>query len=181
MRLDILQITLLACTLGLSFRVGATTQQEAFQMTCVKSWMQRMGENQDKTDYKNFGEKYCDCASKQPLDSTMHINKTMQLCMSQTLLQDTMDTLENEVGLDKATEEDLHEYCEDRFALVFPKMSERDRQISAAYCDCAKPHLLKILRTANDMTDKEYSNHINEVAAICSTGLENDASTAVVQ
>ncbi|KTD16218.1 hypothetical protein [Legionella jordanis] len=150
----------------------------SFLATCVNSWMQRMDKDQDKTDYRNFGEKYCDCAAQQPLDNAENINKAMQLCMSQTLLEDTMDSLENEVGFDKVSEEDLDEYCADRFALVFPKMNENSKQISTAYCNCAKPRLMRLIKVADNMTDGQYSNEINQVAAACSSGLDNETAAA---
>ncbi|KTC78390.1 hypothetical protein [Legionella brunensis] len=147
--------------------------EQSFQTTCVNSWMKRMDDIKDKVDYKNFGEKYCECAAKQPLDTQEAINKTMQLCMSQTLLQDTMDSLENEVGLDKANADDVNEYCTDRFTLVFPKMNDNDKQASSEYCSCAKPKLVALLKTADNMTDKQYTDQINEIAAACSSGVQN--------
>lgn len=179
MNVTYLKSSLLAATLILfplcsaATEANQTSPQESFQGTCVKSWMKRMDKDQDKTDYRNFGEKYCECAAKHPLDNEKNINKAMQLCMSQTLLQDTMDSLENEVGLDKVTDEDLDEYCADRFKLVFPKMNDKDKQVSTAYCDCAKPRLIQLIKDSEEMTDAQYGSHINEIAATCSSGLEN--------
>lgn len=139
------------------------TLQNSFQTQCIDSWMKRLDNIRDKVDYKNFGEKYCECASQHPLDTQEAINKTMQLCISQTLLQDTMDSLENEVGLDKAASEEINEYCEDRFTLVFPTMNDKDKRTTASYCDCAEPKLAALLKVVDNLTDKEYSNEIKKL------------------
>ncbi|CEK10966.1 hypothetical protein [Legionella hackeliae] len=154
------------------------TSQTSFQSSCVGSWMKRIDDIKDKIDYKNFGEKYCECAAQQPLDTQEAINKTMQLCMSQTLLQDTMDSLENEVGLEKATDSDVNEYCQDRFSLVFPQMGDKDKQAAESYCSCAKPKLAALLKTADDMTDKQYSDEIKNIAATCSANVQDNKTPA---
>ncbi|WED44062.1 hypothetical protein [Legionella cardiaca] len=173
---------LIATTIGLVPLCGNTaeatnsTPQESFQTNCVDSWMKRMEDIKDKIGYRNFGEKYCECASRHPLDTQEAVNKTMQLCMSQTLLQDTMDSLENEVGLDKATNEDIDEYCIDKFTLVFPKMDDKDKQASSNYCSCAKPELMKLVKISDNLTDKQYSDQINAIAAQCSSGVSEGTS-----
>lgn len=155
-----------------------STLQNSFQTQCIDSWMKRLDNIRDKVDYKNFGEKYCECASQHPLDNQEAINKTMQLCMSQTLLQDTMDSLENEVGLDKAAGEEINEYCEDRFTLVFPAMNDKDKETTARYCSCAEPKLAALLKTADSMTDKEYSNEIKKIASSCSVSMQEQHQTS---
>ncbi|KTD23403.1 Uncharacterised protein [Legionella lansingensis] len=178
MNFDYAKSILLATIIGLIPEYGNATQvsgqpQESFQSICLTSWMKRVDNIKDEVDYQNFGKKYCECADKHILDNPEDTNKITQLCLSQTILQDTMDSIENEVGLDKATEEDVLEYCEDKFELVFPTMSDSDKQISTAYCNCANPKLRKILEMADTMTESDYTKHINEVAAACFSGTEN--------
>lgn len=183
MRANCFKSTIVAIIFGFMPFCGQAAQaanpQDTFQTNCVNSWMKRVSDPKDKVDYKNFGEKYCECAGKNPLDSQDAINKTMQLCMSQTLLQDTMDSLENEVGLDKANDSDINEYCEDRFTLVFPQMNDNDKKASANYCGCAKPKLMAIIKSSENLTDKQYSDQINDIAAACSSGVQstNQATT----
>ncbi|ASQ45654.1 hypothetical protein [Legionella clemsonensis] len=176
MRASFAQYMLAVIALGSISMLGNTaatnnTTQNPFQSHCIDSWMKRM-DSRDKVDYKNFGEKYCECVSQYSLDTQETINKAMRLCMSQTLLQDTMDALENEVGLDKATGEDINEYCEDRFMLVFPTMDDKNRQVTASYCHCAEVKLATFLKTADSMTDKEYNDTIKNIASYCSENVQ---------
>lgn len=151
---------------------------ESFQTTCVNTWMNRVNEAKDKVDYKDFGEKYCECAATQPLDSDEAVNKAIQLCMSQTLLHDTMDSLEEEIGLSEATEDDVSEYCLDRWNLVYPKLSENGKRATQAYCECAKPKLMGLIKEADNMTDKQYADEINSIAAACSPQVKSDKAAS---
>jgi hypothetical protein len=98
--------------------------------------------------------------------------------MSRTLLHDAMDSLEEEVGLSEAKESDITEYCQDRWNLVYPKQSEEDKKITAAYCECAKPKLLDLIKQSDNMTDKQYDAGINDVAAACSGNVKQETPTA---
>ena len=67
----------------------------------LKRWMNNAADVKDPVDYKNFGEKYCGCAAKEPLDNDAAVQKAVQLCMSRTLIHDAMDSMEDEVGLSR--------------------------------------------------------------------------------
>jgi len=112
MNLPTLKQVIVATTVGLlSLSLYADQTSEAFQTECVSSWMKKAEGAANKVDYKNFGEKYCGCAAKQPLDNDAAIHKAIQLCISRTLLHDAMDSLEEEIGLNEAKDKDINEYC----------------------------------------------------------------------
>ncbi|MCW8397373.1 hypothetical protein OQJ26_01005 [Legionella sp. PATHC038] len=138
-----------------------------FQTLCTNAWMKKADEAKDKVDFKNFGEKYCGCAAKQPLDNDAAVQKAVHLCMSRTLLHDAMDSLEDEVGLSKAKDSDVADFCQDRWNLVDPKQTDEDKKLISAYCECAKPKLVDLLKRSNDMTDKQYSDEIDSIADNC--------------
>lgn len=146
-----------------------TNAAPTFQSTCVNAWMGRNTDVTDKMDFKNFGEKYCKCAeTQQPLDSQEAVNKAAQVCMSRTLLQDAMDNVEEKVGLDKVTSQDIENACQDRWHLVYPKMDDNDKKIASSYCSCANSKLADLSKRAANMTDDEYYKEINGIAATCS-------------
>lgn len=139
-----------------------------FQTICTNSWMKKADDAKDKVDFKNFGEKYCGCAAKLPLDNDAAVQKAIHICMSRTLLHDAMDSLEDEVGLSKAKDSDIADYCQNRWDLIYPKQSDEDKKLITAYCECAKPKLTDLLKRSNDMTDKQYDAEIDTVADACS-------------
>lgn len=146
-----------------------TSAAPTFQATCVNAWMGRNPDISDKMDFKNFGEKYCKCAeTQQPLDSQEAVNKAAQVCMSRILLQDAMDNVEEKIGLDKVTAQDIDNACMDRWSLVYPKMDDNDKKIATSYCSCANPKLVDLSKKSANMTDDEYYKEINGIAATCS-------------
>lgn len=147
---------------------NAGKQAESFQSVCLSSWMKRINEISDKVSYKNFGEKYCGCALTQPLDTDADIDKAIQVCMARTLLHDTMDTIEDKVGLAKATEKDISESCDGLWNLIYPNMSEQAKRATTDFCNCARPKLADLLKNSDTMTDKDYYTQIDIVAATCS-------------
>lgn len=151
-----------------------TKPAETFQSVCLGSWMKRQNDIQDKVDYKNFGEKYCECASGQPLDNDDAIDKAIQLCMSRTLLHDTMDALDDKIGLDKATESDIDEHCQSRWQLVYPQLSDKGKEAATAYCKCSQPKLMSLIKKSDNMTDKAYYDEIDSIAASCSQEIKPD-------
>lgn len=155
-----------------------TKSGESFQSICLDSWLKRVTNDQNKVDYKNFGEKYCECAASQPLDNDQAIDKAIQLCMSRTLLKDAMDALDDSVGITEATDKQVGEYCESRWKLVYPTMNDNVKAAATAYCDCAKPKLLDLNKRSEDMTDNEYYDGINEIAATCSTQLQSSEKSS---
>ncbi|CEG56930.1 hypothetical protein [Legionella fallonii] len=162
--------------LSLSATVHAA--DEDFLGACTNAWMQKINDSAEKVDYKNFGEKYCTCASNQLRDkkdlTQDMLQKAMQLCMSRTLLHDAMDSVEEEVGLSEAKDTDVMEYCEDRWKLIYPKQTDDDKKITTAYCECAKPKLMDLIKQADNMTDKQYDDAIDSVAAACSGNVKQE-------
>ncbi|KTD40222.1 hypothetical protein [Legionella parisiensis] len=158
-------ISILALTM-LSLSVNADSAED-FQTRCTEAWMKHAEEAKDKVDFKNFGEKYCSCAAKQPLDNEAAFQKAAKLCMSRTLLHDAMDSIEDDIGLSKAKDSDVADYCQDRWDLVLPKPTDEDKKLITAYCECAKPKLVELLKKSNDMTDKQYYSEIDDVADTC--------------
>lgn len=165
---------LIATTVGFLSLSSYAEPSESFQTVCINSWMKKINDSSDKVDFKNFGEKYCTCAAAQPLDNDAAIQKAIQLCMSRTLLHDAMDSLEEEVGLSEAKDTDINEYCEDRWNLIYPKQTDEDKKITTAYCECAKPKLMDLIKKADSMTDKQYDEGINDVAAACSGNVKQE-------
>ncbi|MDP3268292.1 MAG: hypothetical protein Q8M40_04520 [Legionella sp.] len=151
-----------------SYADVAPSSGNSFQSVCIDSWMKKSEQIKDKIDYKNFGEKYCSCAATQPLSSDAEISKAIQTCMSQTLLHDAMDSLEEEVGLSEAKATDIDEYCNDRWDLIYPDKSDEAKKITTAYCSCANPKLMDLIKHSDNQTDKQYNDAINSIAASCS-------------
>ncbi|PWY56766.1 hypothetical protein DGG96_04985 [Legionella qingyii] len=151
---------------------------EDFQSRCTNAWMKKADEVKDKVDFKNFGEKYCGCAAKQALDNEAAIQKAAQLCISRTLLHDAMDSIEEDVGLDKAKDSDIADYCQNRWALVIPKQTDDDKKLINTFCDCAKPKLVDLLKKSNDMTDKQYYAEIDGVADTCAESTASSSKPA---
>lgn len=173
---SVLAIAMVSCLPLISYADETELTEESFQTICVNSWMKRANEAKDQADYKNFGEKYCACAATQSLNNQEEIDRAIQVCMARTLLQDAMDSAKKDPGLDKATEANIGDFCQDKWNLVYPNMSERGKAASQAYCACAKSKLADIAKTSsNTATDKEYTEAINGVAASCSATLKAEA------
>lgn len=156
----------------------APASADSFETVCTNAWMEKADAAKDKVDYKNFGEKYCGCAAKQPLNDDASIQKAIQLCMSRTLLHDAMDSLEDDVGLSKAQDTDITNHCQDRWNLIYPNLSDADKQKTMAYCDCAKPKLMTLIKDSDNMTDKQYYEAIDGIAADCSSSALVNKPTA---
>ena len=95
--------------------------------------------------------------------------------MSRTLLHDTMDSLEEEVGLTEAKDTDFMEYCQDRWNLIYPKPTDEGKKFTQAYCECAKPKLMDLIKQSDKMTDKQYNDGVDSVAAACSANVQEEA------
>ncbi|AWN75571.1 hypothetical protein LEAN103870_06280 [Legionella anisa] len=160
-------ISIFALTMLFSLSANADSAGGDFQTRCTDAWMKKADEAKDKVDFKNFGEKYCGCAAKLPLDNEAAVQKAVKVCMSRTLLHDAMDSIEDDVGLSKAKDSDITDYCKDRWELVLPKPTDEDKKFITAYCECAKPKLVELLKKSNDMTDKQYYDEIDGVADTC--------------
>lgn len=162
-RSSLKRISIFALTMLFSLLVNADAAGD-FQTRCTEGWMKHADEAKDKVDFKNFGEKFCSCAAKQPLDDK---EKAAKVCMSRTLLHDAMDSIEDDIGLSKAKDSDVADYCQDRWDLVLPKPTDEDKKLITAYCECAKPKLVELLKKSKDMTDKQYYDEIDSVADAC--------------
>ena len=165
------QILIAAVAGFFSFAIHADPAKPAgvsFQAACTNAWMEKSADAKDKVDYKNFGEKYCGCAAAQPLDDDAAVQKAIHVCMSRTLLHDAMDSMEDEIGLSKAKDTDIAEHCQDRWDLIYPKQTDADKKQTMAYCECAKPKLMDLVKQSDSMTDKQYDEGVDAVAATCS-------------
>jgi hypothetical protein len=176
---------LIAVTVGLfsisTYSDSTTQPNSSFQSVCINSWMSKGEQATDKVDYKNFGEKYCACASAQPLDNEEAIKKAIQICLSQTLIHDAMDSLEEEVGLSDAKAADYTEYCQDRWSLIYPKQTEEDKKFTSSYCECAQPKLMDLVKKSEAITDKEYDQSIDTIAASCSGNVKGEQPVSSAQ
>ncbi|WP_058534552.1 hypothetical protein [Legionella saoudiensis] len=139
-----------------------------FLTICTNAWMEKSDAAKDKVDFKNFGEKYCACAASQPLGNDEAIQKAIHVCMSRTLLHDALDAMEDDVGLSKAQETDFIQFCQDRWNLIYPNLSAEDKKVTMAYCECAKPKVMTLIKQADNLTDKQYDDGVNDIAAACS-------------
>lgn len=155
-------------TLSLSIPVyaGSTIEpvSNTLQSQCIDSWMAKAQPGNNDVDYKNFGEKYCGCMSNHPQSTGA---QNARLCLSQTVLHDAMDSLEEEVGIAEAASDDLGEYCQDRWTMVYLKPSDVNKKVIDSYCECVKPKLLELLKQADKLTDKQYDETIDTIAVGC--------------
>ncbi|MBA2651467.1 MAG: hypothetical protein H0U73_04265 [Tatlockia sp.] len=145
----------------------ANKQGESFATICLESWMKRFTDVKDKVGYKNFGQKYCACALTQPLDTDVAVDKAIQVCMTRILLQDSMNSLEDTVGLDKASDKEVNQACEDKWKLIYPQMSAQAQLNTTAFCSCTQPKLSELSKKSDNMTDKDYYTQIDSIAASC--------------
>ncbi|MBA3535474.1 MAG: hypothetical protein H0T84_02515 [Tatlockia sp.] len=145
----------------------ANKQGDSFESICLSSWMKRFADVKDKSSYQNFGQKYCACALTQPLDTDAAVDKAIQICMSRTLLQDSMDSLKAEVGLDKATENDVNQFCLNKWKLIYPQMSEQAKLNTAAFCTCSQPKLTELIKNFKTMVDKDFKVQVDTIAGTC--------------
>ncbi len=179
MSFSIVKHVLAVSAVGLLSLSATVYAEEDFLTSCTNAWMQKINDSADKVDFKNFGEKYCTCAANQlagqQSPSQDMLQKAIQLCMSRTLLHDAMDSVEEEVGLSEAKDTDVMEYCEDRWNLIYPKQTEEDKKFTTAYCECAKPKLMDLIKQSDNMTDKQYDDAIDNVAAACSGNVKQEA------
>lgn len=156
---------------------SANKLDEVFKTACVKSWMERGDKTSDKVGYKNFGEKYCDCAANMPLNSDAAIDKAAQLCMSQILLHDAMDNVESDSGLANLTEDKVKSACAGEWTMIYPEMDAKLKEGTASYCACAAPKMNDLNKTRDNLTDKEWYAKINGIAADCSGIVAPDKAT----
>lgn len=176
-------LTTVLCTLFplIAYAQDADAGGKLFQDTCVKTWMERATDTTDKVAFQNFGEKYCSCAAGKDLHDDAAMQKAAQLCMSQVLLHDAMASLEDQYGLPDLTESQIEAGCQDKWALVYPDMNPNVKSKTTNYCQCAGPELDAMNKNANNLTDKAWSEKIDEIAAKCSGLVEPDKATTDVK
>lgn len=152
-------------------------QDDSFNKTCVNMWMKRGQGVNDQVAFQNFGEKYCECAATQPLDSDASVEKAAETCMVRVLLHDAMDIQQNKYGVSKVTAEGIQASCAAEWMLIFPKMDAAEKTSATAYCNCAQPQLFSLVKIHDTLTDQQYVDKINEIAQQCTKVLD-DADAA---
>lgn len=153
---------------------------EAFKTNCIKAWMDSAGNTADKVAYQNFGEKYCDCGSKNKLETKEDINKVAQICMSQSILHDTMDGLEDKTGLKNLTAEKIQSGCGDTWKIIYANMDDKTKTATGAYCQCVAPKLYEMTKNSENMTDKTWYEKMNGIAGECAGNVEPNKPTTDV-
>lgn len=168
---------IITCLPSLVTAAEAPPTNQSFQTTCFNAWMGRINDMKAKIDYQNFGDKYCKCAASQMLDTPLAIEKASQVCLSRTLLHDTMDALESDLGLSEITPGDIKEYCEDRWSLIYPHMNAKDKQSVSNYCGCAKPKLHQLVLDEDKITPEAFALQIDGIATQCASKVKADETT----
>jgi hypothetical protein len=132
------------------------------QIQCTDFWMLN---SDDNVKYKYLGEEYCGCLAKQNSVNS----KTVRLCLSRTLLQDAMESLDEDIGLSKANDSDIYDYCLNNWNLIYPKQSEHEKKLIHTYCECTQPNILNLIKQSTNITDTHYVEGINTIADECSS------------
>ncbi|MHB1947418.1 MAG: hypothetical protein ACYCQI_04815 [Gammaproteobacteria bacterium] len=157
------------------FASYAQDNLEAFKTSCVNAWMDK-AKASDQVEYKNFGEKYCDCVATQPIDTDAQMSSAAKLCMSRVLIHDTMDTLEDEVGLSNLNADKIQKGCLDKWnAIATALVGDAKGQVDN-YCKCATPKLTDLNTNRDNYTDKEWATKIDSIADSCSDNVTPDKS-----
>lgn len=143
-----------------------------FQETCTKTWMERISDaTKDETTFKKFGEQYCLCASGKSLETEAEIEKAAHICMAETLLQQTMNTLQAKEGLNQLTSDKIKIGCINTWRVIYPYMTNKTTQAVTAYCNCSAT---KLNALATNQEKKPWTEKINAIATICATLIQPD-------
>lgn len=145
----------------------AANAEEQFKSVCLEAWMSRTSENSDKANFKNFGEKYCQCGAGKTLKDENDVKRVAQLCMSETLVQSALSVLEDKQGLSHISSSAIETACQNEWKLVFPKMSEENKQTSITYCQCVAPKLDDLNKTRGSLTTNQWVDKLNAIADNC--------------
>ena len=148
---------------------------DTFKTSCVKAWVEKSNTN-DKVEYKNFGEKYCNCVAKQPLDSDAQMATAAKVCMSRVLLHDSMDTLEDEVGLSSLTADKIETGCLSKWDTIATALAGDAKGQVNNYCKCASPQLTDMNTNRDNFTDKAWADKIDSIADSCAGNVTPDKS-----
>ncbi len=172
MRNPLLKTILATVVIGFIPLTSFADANAAFKTSCVQGWMERAGDSSDKVAFQNFGEKFCDCASTKTITTDAEMGKAAQVCMSQTLLHSTMDTLEDKEGLRNATDTKISDSCMGVWNIIYPKMDDAAKAKATAYCQCAAPKLSAVAQ--EDVTDQQYTQKVSGVADDCAGNVTPD-------
>lgn len=145
---------------------NAAKANEAFKARCLEVWVEKGDDVSDKTAYKTFGEKFCACAVDKPLENDAAINRTAQLCMSQTLLNDTMDNLQAQKGKANITADTFQNACVAKWSAIYPKMGDQAKTSTTSFCQCSAPKVGDLVKKQG-LTDNDLSNQLNSIADNC--------------
>ena len=137
--------------------------------------MKKSADATDKVDFQNFGEKYCACAANKPLDNDAAVQKAIRYVCQERYFMMPWTHSKKRLGLSEAKDTDINEYCVDRWNLVYPKQSDAEKQIVKAYCECAKPKLIDLIKQSDNVTDKQYDEGIDSIADACSDHVKQEA------
>lgn len=174
MHIPSLQIIPLIVTIGfISSTIYAAdehvnlNQLEQFKSVCVKAWMERADDITDKSNFRNFGEKYCQCAANKTFKNQKDFKRTAQTCISETLLHNAMNMLEDKQGFSNISTSGIETACQNEFKLAFPKMSEETKQASITYCECAAPKLNDLIKNRRTLADTQWIEKMDAIADNC--------------
>lgn len=171
-------LLVIVAALLLPITVSADDTAQTFKTNCLKAWVDAHSST-DKVDFKNFGEKYCECASSKPLNTPENVNSAIQICMSQTILHDTMDNLEDKVGLDNVTEDAIQAGCIEKWKVIYPQMDEKLTTLINSFCQCVTPKLGDLTKNNANVTDKQWYEQIDQISATCAPILTPDKASSV--
>lgn len=163
----LLLIAILFAGINTSYALDADQAAE-FKKSCSETWVEKSGPVSDKVAYKDFGEKYCQCLTDKPLQPESALKESAGICISQILLTNTMDILESDEGLDNVDETKINQACTTHWALIYTGLTGETKAPDNSYCNCAAPKLNDMNKDRDNLTDKEWSDKINEIAKECS-------------
>lgn len=149
---------------------------DIFKKSCKTAWMKDTEKVVDKTEYKDFGEKYCNCMADKPMDTDDDMKDSAHLCVSQTLLQTSMETAERELGADNLSESKIRDACIAKWNVIYNGLTGDSKPQASTFCDCAAGKLSAMNANRDNLTDEEWDKEINKIAASCPTSKSDDNS-----
>lgn len=175
--------TIALTTLVLSFcsinTYAAETAADVFKKSCVAEWMKHADKSADKVGFQNFGEKFCDCAKEKSVDTDEAVKVSARSCVAETILQDTMDGLENNPGLSKVNSDKIITACEDEWNLIYPQMDADVKKATSNFCQCASPQLAEMSKNQDDYTDDQWDAKVATISTSCADKIGLNKSEAM--
>jgi hypothetical protein len=172
-KLSIISVAMVLMPL-ISNAANVNQDNEAFKTSCVKNWMQRTVNPADKLEFTNFGAEYCDCIAVKPYINKEGLGKSAQICLSQTLIHDVVDTLEGKEEAANITLDKINKTCQDKWQLVYSKMADKTKQEVSKYCECTSSKLDPLMQSQAKAEDKKYDDKIDSIADGCAISVEAD-------